>query len=694
MSLNPRTSSKVNSIWIPVAESNFHANIAKLWKSTKGRPKDPAVYELPVPPSVPEDSFPLQVEIQLAKAFAFIAGVRRGVECVSAAVVERSKITAGELTITLASNSRIRAEVEQNLKEIARTMREAAVGSKVLLRRRRSRLTSPEIPRRQCQDAILQIILHLNVLRINDRLRSRKGSRHVLLNGLREILKNIQRPELQIHHPQLIARIEILCTVLNNHAENFKTAKQMLYTEQVVIACHSFCAVIVDQQARNMLRKAGIDLDKARGDPTIQKICKIAAYNFFAETLSAVTSDHKLRGYFFQTNIRCIPAYNTVRNTLAQAVGGGDRSCRVHAEIQLITYLDLKRDSQRLRPRVICSGKAACFLCELFLNQHGLYFVPETHGKLTPHWTIPDLETYDSILREQYRSIICRMNDEICRLASAPHPKRPDPTMSWLGLSQIQLQLQSYPADIIDNLGKTRLSGHTITNDSSHRKAPPGTDAHVLSTPDGVVAPTTSDEQQNHSPVLVTTLSSKCMHLMEDKASHLTVDVTGKHWDTPLPSTPYGKSCPNHLVGQHKPWQVRSSLDLSGQQHSAAKVMRDHGSRTCDSLQTCITEEVQESGDSARSSSITHVSSESRWIDFHEIEFLVEFERSTKALTIAPCQPISTQETEAVVDANDLQVDREITINISMIANGERYLYFAQRKKSGQALWWKMRWRN
>ncbi|KAI9717671.1 MAG: hypothetical protein M1812_004616 [Candelaria pacifica] len=62
---------------------------------------------------------------------------------------------------------------------------------------------------------------------------------------------------------------------------------------------------------------------------------------------------------------------------------------RVHAEIQLLLYYELHPDLPR--PRVICSSKSACYLCDLFIRFHGLYYIPRTHGRLYEKWTLPDL---------------------------------------------------------------------------------------------------------------------------------------------------------------------------------------------------------------------------------------------------------------------------------------------------------------
>lgn len=52
---------------------------------------------------------------------------------------------------------------------------------------------------------------------------------------------------------------------------------------------------------------------------------------------------------------------------------------KIHAEVQLISYITLKRS--RLTPRVICSTKAACYLCNVLINTCRMY-TPGSHGRL------------------------------------------------------------------------------------------------------------------------------------------------------------------------------------------------------------------------------------------------------------------------------------------------------------------------
>ncbi|KAM6539498.1 hypothetical protein FALCPG4_001298 [Fusarium falciforme] len=63
------------------------------------------------------------------------------------------------------------------------------------------------------------------------------------------------------------------------------------------------------------------------------------------------------------------------------------RHPRVHAEMQLIWYLDQHKGPTP--PRVIASNKDACYLCNAFIAFHGKYSIPRTHGRIYPGWRLP-----------------------------------------------------------------------------------------------------------------------------------------------------------------------------------------------------------------------------------------------------------------------------------------------------------------
>ena len=86
---------------------------------------------------------------------------------------------------------------------------------------------------------------------------------------------------------------------------------------------------------------------------------------------------------------------------------------RVHAEVQLIFFYE--QNPHILRPRVICSNKSACYLCDLFIKHHGLFYTPSTHGRLYETWRLPSPRTTPlaAVRWLQIEDIVRRMNRDI-----------------------------------------------------------------------------------------------------------------------------------------------------------------------------------------------------------------------------------------------------------------------------------------
>ena len=61
---------------------------------------------------------------------------------------------------------------------------------------------------------------------------------------------------------------------------------------------------------------------------------------------------------------------------------------KIHAEIQLLFFYEEKPNVPH--PRMICSSKSACYLCDLFIKCHGQFLTPRTHGKLYDKWSLPE----------------------------------------------------------------------------------------------------------------------------------------------------------------------------------------------------------------------------------------------------------------------------------------------------------------
>jgi hypothetical protein len=89
--------------------------------------------------------------------------------------------------------------------------------------------------------------------------------------------------------------------------------------------------------------------------------------------------------------------FTLLKTTEQEATGRFQAQCqrllkegKIHAEVQLIAYCELQ--TQILQPRVICSSKKACLLCNLFILTYGKVYTPASHGRLYPGWRLPLLQ--------------------------------------------------------------------------------------------------------------------------------------------------------------------------------------------------------------------------------------------------------------------------------------------------------------
>lgn len=104
---------------------------------------------------------------------------------------------------------------------------------------------------------------------------------------------------------------------------------------------------------------------------------------------------------------------------------------KIHAEIQLLFFCELSVSD--LPPRVICSSKDACFLCNAFILTHGKMHMPRYHGRLYPGWRLPmfpilnDIEQrFNSALENQVRNSLMTL------LSRQRKTLYPDPNESTL----------------------------------------------------------------------------------------------------------------------------------------------------------------------------------------------------------------------------------------------------------------------
>lgn len=165
--MNPRTATAQTSIWQPVGEEQFHCNLSRLWKATRGRPKDPKTY--PIPRQIAEQvgAFPIALELQLSNGIASISSVKKGVEFVFAVAIQLPRDASNGLKLNLAANEKISQAVTDCLDHVVTIVRKAARGGDltfpITMKHGHWLIFMTETNRLQCKDDILASVLQLNV---------------------------------------------------------------------------------------------------------------------------------------------------------------------------------------------------------------------------------------------------------------------------------------------------------------------------------------------------------------------------------------------------------------------------------------------------------------------------------------------------------------------------------------------------
>lgn len=137
------------------------------------------------------------------------------------------------------------------------------------------------------------------------------------------------------------------------------------------------------------------------------------------------------------------------RKTLAKA--------KIHAEIQLLFYCEM--NAPKLPPRVICSSKDACFLCNAFILMHGKMHMPRYHGRLYTGWRLPFFpklddaaQRFNSVLENQARNSLKVL---LSRQQKIIYPDPNESTLLTLPTSASTLRGPALSEEVIGEKEKT-----------------------------------------------------------------------------------------------------------------------------------------------------------------------------------------------------------------------------------------------
>lgn len=250
--------------------------------------------------------------------------------------------------------------------------------------------------------------------------RLRLSGRRTLNQSLKYLLLNVSR-SLSTGPSQIIETIKDLIKLLDSWMKHqtlgrLKDVVQGVYklsqTAGVSEALESICNREMDPSSRksllNMIKKV------ARYRSSAKLLCRTAKRCPLAQAMKAVAVTPP-KSAFITHNIDQTSSLDSYLNRIGTLKGGRKdlgQFCRllqyseqqandqfvkqtrktlseakIHAEIQLIFHCETEQYSPF--PRVICSSKDACFLCNAFILMHGKFHTPRYHGRLYPGWRLP-----------------------------------------------------------------------------------------------------------------------------------------------------------------------------------------------------------------------------------------------------------------------------------------------------------------
>ncbi|KFZ17744.1 hypothetical protein V501_01574, partial [Pseudogymnoascus sp. VKM F-4519 (FW-2642)] len=299
-------------------------------------------------------------EKDIASNLVFLSATSDDSRKIMAVCVEEHSSGEG-ITIRIASNSGDLSAVKAGFIKVGEILEQAA-------RRGNSEIEDIE--------ALLPQVVVLDMNRILSRLRSRhsKSAKQPFITQLHNAI-NDKSVKSTANLTNGIGDLQDLFTRLENIPD----------IKAEISLAHSLIRDIL-RQAYHLISPADLSLllRDLKIDPTLKPyllntLGKISGYYSASSFLVRAARNKKCR--VFQTIV-----IETFQIDVPLSLKRDH--IKVHAEIQLLFFYELHPNLPR--PRIICSSKSACYLCNLFFSLHGVFHIHRSHGRLYEKWTLPD----------------------------------------------------------------------------------------------------------------------------------------------------------------------------------------------------------------------------------------------------------------------------------------------------------------
>ena len=325
---------------------------------------------------------------------------------------------------------------------------------------------------------MFDLVVKVNLNRIHGRLqslhwkrpKSRAGAREPLHRDLRKVAKRLE----QRHIPgngnsiSLVQQIKRLCDLMHDVDKvGAKTDNGEHLLKEIILQSHTICTSAGTLTLEETVTRHGFDPGEVTSNKHIRQLNKIGRY--WGLCTSMTDDSRRYPTLFTNAQLKPLRPYEGMRSNIS-FIDGQRARCLVHAEMQIVAFYGKICNTSALVPRVIGASKSACYLCNLFIQLHGQFFITKTHGHLYERWNYPDLADFKPIERVNYRRVLYAIDNELQAAYNREiraTRRRGHPMGSWLTLPPARV-LSPAPSTI-----SNPLSAETNNGSAANRSIKP-----------------------------------------------------------------------------------------------------------------------------------------------------------------------------------------------------------------------------
>ena len=228
--------------------------------------------------------------------------------------------------------------------------------------------------------------------------------------------------------------------------------------KEVIIQSYCICTSEGTRTLEETVTRHGFDPGEVTSNKHIRQLNKIGRY--WGLCTSMTDDSRRYPTLFINAQIKPLRPYQGM-NSYISFIDGQRARCLVHAEMQIIAFYGNIRNTSALVPRVIGASKSACYLCNLFIQLHGQFFITKTHGHLYERWNFPNLADFKPEERVKYCRVLSAMDNELqaaYKREIRATRRRGHPMGSWLTLPPAR-SLSPAPSTISHSLSGENNNG-------------------------------------------------------------------------------------------------------------------------------------------------------------------------------------------------------------------------------------------